>query len=263
MARARVLLLDDDPTIRFFVGLALADLPVDLVECAGVDEAVATLRAAPCQLLLTDLVLRTGSGFDLLQLFQHEPALRADARVVVFSAALTPEVHERLRTLGVWRLLAKPASLADLQACVQEGLSASPTARPAPWPEPLPAPGMDADEDLALQQHFGGDLPLFMAFRGSCEAQFGDDRRGIDEALARDDAATVQRTCHSLKTVLLMLGRPALAARAKALDSAAQAADRPAMDALWPALRDALDAGAQPAAERPSATGVGEGDGVR
>lgn len=260
MARARVLLLDDDPTVRLYVGLALADLGIELLECAGVDEAVAALHAGPCHLVLTDLVLRDGSGFDLLRLLQQQPALRAGARLAVFSAAVTPEVRAQLQALDVGRILAKPASISALRACVEESLPADPASATAP---PAAAPSPADEQAAALQRHFAGDLRLFEEFRASCEAQFDQDLRRIDEAFARGDADSVHRVCHSLKTVLLMLGRPALAAQARELDTAARAVDRARMQALWPAFRDAMAGGAQPVADRPSASGAGEAGGVR
>lgn len=261
MARPRVLLLDDDATVRLYVGLALADLNVDLLECASVDDAVASLRQAPCQLLLTDLVLREGTGFDLLRLLQEQPALRAGARVAVFSAALTPEVQARLTAFEVWRVLAKPASIDALRACVQDAvLAGAPSAATDP-PEPPPSP--QADEAAALQRHFAGDRHLFEEFRASCEAQFDEDLRRVDEAFARGDADAVHRVCHSLKTVLLMLGRPGIASQARELDMAARAVDRARMQALWPGLRSALSDRTQPVAERPSASGSGEAGAAR
>lgn len=263
MARARVLLLDDDPTVRLYIGLALADLDVDLVECARVDEAMTALRTAPCRLVLTDLVLRDGSGFDLLRLLQGQPALRAGAQVAIFSAAVTPEVQTRLQPFDVWRVLAKPATIAMVRDCVQEALQdppARPVAEAANGGQP---PSAEDDRTAALQRHFAGDLRLFEDFRSACEAQFDDDLRRIDEAFMRGDADSVHRVCHSLKTVLLMLGRPGVAAQARALDAAALAGDRELMQVLWPAFRRAMTACIQPVADRPSTTGASEVDGIR
>lgn len=263
MARARVLLLDDDPTVRLYIGLALADLDVDLVECAAVDEALAALRTAPCRLLLTDLVLREGSGFDLLRLLQEQPGLRAGARVAIFSAAVTPEVQAQLTDFEVWRVLAKPATIAVLRACVQEALQDAPAPSLAETSEGGQPPSADEARAAALQRHFAGDLRLFEDFRTSCESQFDDDLRRIDEAFLRGDADSVHRVCHSLKTVLLMLGRPGLAAQARALDTAARAVDRELMQTLWPGFRRAMAASVQPGADRPSTTGASEAGGVR
>lgn len=263
MARARVLLLDDDPTVRLYVGLALADLPVELVECARVDEAMAALHTAPCRLVLTDLVLRDGSGFDLLRLLRQQPALRAGAHVAVFSAAVSPEVQAQLQPFEVWRVLSKPAAIAVLRACVQEALQDAPVPPTTEVAKAAHPPSPDDDQAAALQRHFAGDLRLFEDFRSSCEAQFDDDLRRIEEAFARGDADSVHRVCHSLKTVLLMLGRPTLAAQARALDTAARAVDRELMQALWPAFRSAMLACRQPGADRPSTTGASEVGGAR
>lgn len=233
--RHRVLLLDDDPTIRLFVALALEDLAVEVVACETVGDALAALQAAPCDFILTDLVLRTGSGLDFLEALKRTPSLRGTARVAVFSSAIDEAADERMHALGVWRSLRKPASLDALQACTRDALdlgSIPAAARPSAVSDPAYA--------AAVHTHFGGDQPLFDAFRDACRAQFPQDVRCADDALVRHDAAELQRLAHSLKTVLAMLGEPALAVEAATLDEAALTADWPRIEASWACLRGGL-----------------------
>lgn len=230
---ARVLLLDDDPTIRLFVSLALADLGVEVVACDTVDGALAELLAAPCALLLIDLVLRKGSGYELLHALRRTPTLIGQARVVVLSAAIDAAARQRLASLGVWRCLPKPASLDQLQACTREALACAAAIVPA-------APAVELAPETAVQRHFGGDQPLFEAFRAACLAQFPNDLSNAETALAQQDAAALQRLGHTLKTVLTMLGHPELAREAAALDEAAEAADWPRITSSWALLRRGL-----------------------
>ena len=69
---------------------------MSLVACASVAEALAALREAPVQLLLTDLMMPGENGLDLLQHLVDEPALRGGALQVVFSAGLGAAAQERL-----------------------------------------------------------------------------------------------------------------------------------------------------------------------
>lgn len=263
MSAPRVLLLDDDASIRRFVAMALEELPIALVECETVAEARAALDAGPVRLLITDLTLRDESGFDLLQQLADQPALIGDGRVAVFSAGLGSASLQRLAAHRIWRVLAKPTTVAALEDCVREALAAGPLAAEgqaeaegaaaearghaaqARGAESAPPRGRDAalpdgDEARALQQHFGGDLELFRSYRQTCLTQFALDVASADAAAARRDAAELQRLGHSLKSVLVLLGQPALSAEARALDQAAAAADWPAITGAWVRLRAGL-----------------------
>lgn len=256
MARPRVLLLDDDPSVRCFVGLALAELPIELIACEHIAAARDALQAAPCDLLLTDLVLRDESGLEFLQQLRDEPGLRGETRVLVLSAGLDGPTRQRLADLPVWRLLAKPTSLAQLQAAVREALAPAAPDAAAP-PAAAATEAMCSTENIAMTQHFGGDAALFAAFRSTCWSQFPEDLATADAALAAGDAPALHRVGHSLKTVLQLIGRPDLARQASAVDEAAAAGDWSRLRPHWAALRDALGAaqaeGPQPTVERPAA----------
>jgi CheY-like chemotaxis protein len=215
----RVLLLDDDASVRRFVSMALEELPIRLVECETVAQAIAALREAPVKLLITDLMLRNESGFDLLDAIERDPPLLGDGRVAVFSAGLGTAVLKRLAGHRVWRLLSKPTPVATLERCVLEAISGVPddTAQPAP--------ALAAGEDAAVQSHFGGDQALFLRYRASCLAQFPLDLSHAATAVAQRDAAGLRRIGHNLKSVLRMIGHAELAAEAEALDQAAAGTD--------------------------------------
>lgn len=121
-ALPRVLLVEDDATLRRFVAMALEDMPIDLVQCDAVAPALALLAQDPFVLVLTDLMMPGESGFDLLEHLHRTPALRGRARVAVLSAGLTPEVREQLADMEVWRMLSKPVSVGTLVACVQDAI---------------------------------------------------------------------------------------------------------------------------------------------
>lgn len=237
-AAPRVVLVDDDPSIRRFVELALEDLPIELVLCASVAEARQALRAAPAALLITDLMMPGETGLDLLQQLAEQPALRGSALLAVFSAGLDAAPRERLAALGVWRELGKPVSLAVLEACVAE---ATGLAEPAPAP-PATARASDlgSAELPAVATAFGGDADLYRAFRDEARAQFPRDLAEGDLALAAADWPALRRLAHSLKSVLTLLGMDAAAARARELEIAAAAGDAAAARARWLALRQAL-----------------------
>lgn len=232
MSTPRVLLVEDDASIRRFVALAFEGMDVELHEAATLAEARQRLgQQGPYRLVLLDLMLPDGSGESLLQHLHDEPPLRAGARIAVFSAGLPGTTAQRLLSLGADEIIGKPAPLAQLLTALDSALAA--------------APAEDSTAS-AVATYFNGDRKLFELYRASCRAQFALDRRAGDQHLAQRDSAALRRLAHSLKTVLLTLGHDADSATARQLERDAEAGNEPAMRLGWSRLATALDRLAQP-----------------
>jgi len=239
----RILLVEDDPSLQRFVSMVLEDLAVELTVCGDVGSALLALRRTPVDLIITDLMLPDRSGLDLLAELQALPALRGQAALVAFSAGLQPDVRSRLQTLDVERMLFKPCSVSELEACVLETLG--PVPEPAATQVEAPrakAPNAStaapqADQE-AILRNFGGDATLYRGFRAASLEQFGQDLMEGERAGAARDAATLRRLAHSLKSVLLILGLEGASDLANRLERQLEQAiqDRSA----WPAEADAL-----------------------
>jgi CheY-like chemotaxis protein len=238
---ARVVLVDDDVSIRRLVTMALAELPIELVVCASGAEALEALRLAPARLLITDLMMPGMSGFELLQRLVAEPSLRGSARLAVFSAGLNAEAQARLAGLGVWREISKPVSVLALAATVEEALAEDEQAPAAAPQAPASANAPPSDEAQAIRTHFAGNAELFHAFKAGCLLQFQDDLRQLQAALDRRDAGALRRLGHSLKSVLHTLGFAQAASHARALEVAAAGQDWAAVAAHGSALRLSLE----------------------
>jgi CheY-like chemotaxis protein/HPt (histidine-containing phosphotransfer) domain-containing protein len=235
VSAARVLVVEDDPSIRRFIALALEDEPLELAEAASVAQALQQLRGqGPFRLVFTDLMLPDGSGLQVLQTLADEPALRAGAHVVVFSAGLSAETRQRLSALGVDEIIAKPAGVRDLLGAAQRALSAQ-----------APAPAAPADP-TQVARYFAGNQALFDAYRQSCQRQFALDRHSGDAALAAADWPALRRLAHSLKSVLQTLGHDAASAQARQLEADAAQAQPDAARRGWTQLAATLDRLAQP-----------------
>jgi CheY-like chemotaxis protein len=223
----RVLLVEDDTSIRRFVEMALEEMPITLCQASSLAQARAELAAGPVVLVISDMMLPDGSGAELLHALGQAALPRP--RLVAFSAGVTAERRAALLAMGVDEVLSKPISLQDLEACVRRALPAAET----------PASRADAVQ-AAVQTYFGGNLALFQAYSAGCLQQFALDRVAGDEAVVAADWPALRRLVHSLKTVLLTLGDPqgsALAAQAEQLAAAAQAE---AAVLAWQALRQRL-----------------------
>lgn len=230
-ARPRVLLVEDDASIRRFVAMALEDQPIELVEATTLAEAEAALAAAPVRLLISDLMLPDGSGMALLQALAADPVRRAGARLAAFSAGISAERRAQLEALGVDEVISKPASLAALEGCVQRALEGA-AAPPAASAEP--------PVDDVVERHFGGDRALYEAFSDACYGQFTLDLRQGDAADAAGDLPALRRLAHSLKSVLQTLGHEDASRTAAALEALAAEGDRVRAPAGWARLRAAL-----------------------
>ena len=229
--RPRLLLIEDDASIRRFVELALEDEPIVLHQAASVAEALQALRNhGPFRLIFTDLMLPDGSGLQVLQTLVAEPALRGGARVAVFSAGLSADTRSKLDPLDVDEVIAKPASLAQLLQCLQRALAA-----------PAPEPAAPAPAAAAVARFFAGNQPLYDAYRESCRRQFANDRRAGDAALGAGDLPALRRLAHSLKSVLQTLGHDGDSALARQLETDAAASQREAAHAGWQRLGLVLD----------------------
>lgn len=229
--RPRVLLVDDDASLRRLVELVLEELDIELVCCDGVAQAREALAAGLPQLLITDLMMPGESGYVLLEeVAQRHPRLPT----AVFSAGIDPAARERLKALGVSRLLPKPSGVRDIEACVRELVFGEP---PAPPPAAAPSDPTQA----AIQRYFGGDATLFAAYRSGALQQFGRDLEAAQQACEADDAPALRRVAHNLKSALRLLGLESAAGVATELENAAEVADWSAVGRLWPSLRTALE----------------------
>lgn len=221
----RVLLVEDDVSIARFVELALEELPIELVTCTNVGDAMQALQAGHTRLIITDLMLPGESGIDLVQRLLHEPGPGHPIPVAVFSAGLTPAVRDQLSAMKVWRMLSKPASVMELENCVREALAMVATADAQPSLAPAPTAHSFSStaqaEAAAIATHFAGDEFLFKAYRTSCLQQFPADVQQGDAACAKQDWPALRRLAHSLATVLLTLGHPTQSVRARQLENAA------------------------------------------
>ena len=222
----RVLLVDDDASIRRLVVTALEDLRIEFVACASVEEACTALRERQAVLVITDLMMPGVTGYELLAMLIADPMLRGGALLAVFSAGLTATTRARLAGLDVWRELDKPVSMQALENCVHDALAAA----------AAPPPRLSAGERATLAERFGGDLGLFTDFRQHAHLHFHDDIAAGRQALAADDLAALHRLAHSLQGVLSLLGDEPGTALAKSLQDAAAARDGPGSAAAWPAL---------------------------
>ena len=119
----RVLLVEDEDSVRAFATRALTDWGYDIVEAASAEEALVALEADPSgfDLIFSDIVLPGRSG---TQLAEEISAKNPDTRILLSSGYLFPgeSGDESTCDLG-FPLLKKPYSVGGLRAAIHEILS--------------------------------------------------------------------------------------------------------------------------------------------
>lgn len=139
----RILLIDDEPSARHFLRLALEEHPGVAIagEAGTMIEARTLLCRIDYDLVLLDIQLRGGTGFDLV------PDVRAEARVIFVTAY---DQHAlRAFTVNALDYLLKPVDPARLAEALER---ASESIRPAAR---LPLPGFGPDDIVHVKTGAG------------------------------------------------------------------------------------------------------------
>lgn len=131
----RVLVVDDDPNIRAICAEVLGNAGYSVLEAATVREAREQVRAQSPEMLLLDVSLPDGDGFELLEALKAERA--ANHMSVIFISARSETASKvRALKLGGDDYLVKPFDALELAARVErvlrrreQELGASPTTR--------------------------------------------------------------------------------------------------------------------------------------
>jgi CheY-like chemotaxis protein len=119
----RMLVIDDDPTVREAVCSLLASFGYDCQTAADGRSGLVRFDEGGQDLILTDLVMPEVSGWDVIEAIRQ----RAPTMPIVLMTALTdPAV---LRRASEWRIpvVTKPFSVQTLRAAVVEALYRKPS----------------------------------------------------------------------------------------------------------------------------------------
>ena len=115
-----VLVAEDDPPVRRLVRTILETHGITVHEARDGREAEGIARREPVDLVISDLWMPVANGVELVEALN---AMDCPAEVIVLSAHVTSATAEKLRTLGVFRTLKKPASTAALLEAVRAGMA--------------------------------------------------------------------------------------------------------------------------------------------
>ena len=117
-----VLVVDDDGAIRSLLRTVVRREGLEVDAAGSGNQAIALLREKDYQAVVLDLMMRDGSGEDVLRMLGEKPGTRNC--VVVVSACALAEL-EKLEHPNVHRKLQKPFDIGDLVSAVRECLTAA------------------------------------------------------------------------------------------------------------------------------------------
>lgn len=119
--RPRALLVDDSPTVRRQLAVALAQMGVDSEAVKDAREASETLRVRRYELCFVDVVLPDVDGLRLTRQIRRDPATKA-MPVIILSSRSSPLDLARGALAGCSSYLVKPVSRQSLHETVLRGL---------------------------------------------------------------------------------------------------------------------------------------------
>ncbi|MCS6818022.1 MAG: sigma-54 dependent transcriptional regulator [Blastocatellia bacterium] len=108
----KILIVDDEATVRTFVQQALADEEYEIQTAANVSEALERAREEVFDLVITDLMMTPLSGMDLLRAIKE---ISPDTEVLMMTAYGTIETAVQAMKLGACDYITKPFPIDELR----------------------------------------------------------------------------------------------------------------------------------------------------
>lgn len=130
--RKRILIVDDDDSIRMFIRRVLEHHGYDVQEARNGDEGIRAYRSSPPDLVLLDLYMPEKDGLETLRELRQEKPL---PKVVTMSGGgpkYDVSILQSARFLGSNSALVKPFTIGELLELVRGMLAVEAPPTPAP-----------------------------------------------------------------------------------------------------------------------------------
>lgn len=141
---AKILLVEDDKSLREIYGVRLLAEGYDIVSAGDGEEALAMAIKEKPELIISDVMMPKISGFDMLDILRSTTETR-DIKVIMMTALSSDDQRSRGEQLGADRYLVKSqVGIEDVVRTVHEilgdnGAAAAPATAPAPAEAPTTA----------------------------------------------------------------------------------------------------------------------------
>lgn len=136
----KILLVEDDKSLREIYGVRLLAEGYDIVSAGDGEEALAMAIKERPALILSDVMMPKISGFDMLDILRSATETK-DIKVIIMTALSSEDQRARGEQLGADRYLVKSqVGIEDVVRTVHEVLGDVPGLTPAPQPQPVAQP---------------------------------------------------------------------------------------------------------------------------
>lgn len=124
MRDVRVLVIEDDESIRDLVEMILEDCGFEVVTASNGAEALQAIERAPPRVILLDMRMPVMDGWDFVRAYRSRPG--PHAAIVVVTAA--KDARTRAEEVSADAFVAKPFEAEALVAVVRQQLEGAPRA---------------------------------------------------------------------------------------------------------------------------------------
>jgi CheY-like chemotaxis protein len=111
-----ILLVDDEKSVRDFMGFLLKDAGYDVAVASDGSEAVSICRHKPVDLLITDLIMPGQEGLETIKYFKKQ---LPHVPIIAMSGAFSGEFLPIAKQLGAREALQKPVEAAEVLRTVR------------------------------------------------------------------------------------------------------------------------------------------------
>lgn len=118
---SKILLAEDDDSLRSFLARALERAGYEVVSCADGDEAIEALDGGPYDLLLTDIVM---PGVDGIEVAREAAAREPGMRIMFITGFAAVALSAGSRAPAGAKVLSKPVHLREIVAEVERMMAA-------------------------------------------------------------------------------------------------------------------------------------------
>ncbi len=233
----RVLLAEDNPVNQKLAVGVLDKLGCEVTLVENGRQAIAAWESHEFDLVLMDVQMPEMDGYAATQAIrQLEGQLGRRAIIIAMTAHAMAGDRERCLAAGMDDYLAKPVRFRELSAKFAEVLRSGAT----------PAEEMTSAQDAAIDwagalDSVDGDRELLNVVIESFFAESETLMQRIFECIQQGDAATLNRSAHSLKGVLLAVGARRASALAFKLERMGHSADLTSCDTVYADLKRQME----------------------
>lgn len=114
----RILVVDDENNLCRALDLYLTQAGYQVATAQTVSQALSAVEAAPPNLLLLDIRMPEGSGYDICEAVRNDPKNK-DIRILMMSALCRDIAIEKALSMGADDYLRKPFDIAELKRRIE------------------------------------------------------------------------------------------------------------------------------------------------